>query len=131
MGKCVIIINKILKRNKLWEFRLERDKIIKQNFGPYLPRSRYLYLQSLILFIAPWFCSFRLWRYINHLLTYILTYKIQTNRSYSCQRTRQPLLMTISPVISNKKYKYIQINRQCLLTNYKQANKWKFTREYI
>ena len=23
--------------------------------------------------IAPWFCSFRLWRYINHLLTYLLT----------------------------------------------------------
>ena len=23
---------------------------------------------------APWFCSFRLWRYINHLLTYLLTY---------------------------------------------------------
>jgi len=23
---------------------------------------------------APWFCSFRLWRFINHLLTYLLTY---------------------------------------------------------
>jgi len=22
--------------------------------------------------IAPWFCSFRLWRFINHLLTYLL-----------------------------------------------------------
>jgi len=25
---------------------------------------------------APWFCSFRLWRSTNHLLTYILTYHI-------------------------------------------------------
>ena len=25
-------------------------------------------------FYAPWFCSFRLWRFINHLLTYLLTY---------------------------------------------------------
>jgi len=23
---------------------------------------------------APWFCSFRLWRFINHLVTYLLTY---------------------------------------------------------
>ena len=30
---------------------------------------------SLYLYIfAPWFCSFRLWRFINHLLTYLLTY---------------------------------------------------------
>jgi len=30
--------------------------------------------QCLKWHIAPWFCSFRLWRYINHLLTYLLTY---------------------------------------------------------
>jgi len=26
------------------------------------------------LSFTPWFCSFRLWRFINHLLTYLLTY---------------------------------------------------------
>jgi len=26
---------------------------------------------------APWFCSFRLWHFINHLLTYLLTYLTQ------------------------------------------------------
>jgi len=26
------------------------------------------------VYYAPWFCSFRLWRSINHLLTYLLTY---------------------------------------------------------
>jgi len=26
-----------------------------------------------LLRLLPWFCSFRLWRYINHLLTYLLT----------------------------------------------------------
>jgi len=39
------------------------------NFSPF-PISRIL---------APWFCSFRLWRYINHLLTYLLTDR-QTDR---------------------------------------------------
>jgi len=26
--------------------------------------------------MQPWFCSFRLWRFMNHLLTYLLTYLI-------------------------------------------------------
>jgi len=34
---------------------------------------------------APWFCSFRLWRYINHLLTYLLTLLTSTCSSYNAK----------------------------------------------
>jgi len=49
---------------------------------------------------APWFCSFRLWHYINDLLTYLLTY-VKIRWDFFSYRgwgwgSRQPL-MTTSP----------------------------------
>jgi len=40
----------------------------------------------LIKFITPWICSFRLWRSINHLLIYFLTYLL-TNLQHHKQKT--------------------------------------------
>jgi len=37
---------------------------------------------NLVTVYAPWFCSFRLWRFINHLLTYLLNFE-QTQISAS------------------------------------------------
>jgi len=40
--------------------------------------------------IHPWFCSFRLWRFINHLLTYFLTYNVyKLKRKIVLERNRR------------------------------------------
>jgi len=48
-----------------------------------------LTIAASVAITTPWFCSFRIWRFINHLLTYLLTYLLNEMPNSGVKNVRQ------------------------------------------